>query len=125
VILEAWAPDFAACCEEAVAALVDTYVDAAEVEVVERRRIDLAPASPEALLFDLLEEVIFTLDTAGGVPVRAEATATAGGGLAVVLVLADRRRVAGTGALPKAISRSDFGVFSNTEAVSCRFLVDV
>ena len=125
MILEAWGPDFAACCEEAVAALVDTYVDASDAEVVERRRVDVASARPEMLLFDLLEEVIFALDTAHGVPVRAEVTVTADGGLAVVLDLADRRHVIGTGAVPKAVSRSDFGVYSQREGVSCRFLVDV
>jgi SHS2 domain-containing protein len=44
VILEAWGPDLATCCEEAVAALVETYADSQSATVVGER----ARASPSA-----------------------------------------------------------------------------
>ena len=60
VILEAWGPDFASCCEEAVAALADVYVDAGRADAVEQRSVHLGPGSEESLLLEVLEEVIFT-----------------------------------------------------------------
>jgi SHS2 domain-containing protein len=125
VILEAWGPDLAVCSEEAVAALAATYIETAGTEVAGRRRVHLAAASEESLLLAVLEELIFTLDTAEAVPVRAEVSAAADGGLDVVLVLVERDRVTGTGAVPKAVSRSELVVESRPGSTRCRFLVDV
>jgi SHS2 domain-containing protein len=125
VILEAWGPDLVSCCEEAVAALVGLYVDAAGASVAERRGAHVGPAPADVLLLDVLEDVIFALDTAVGVPVGAEVTAAGDGGLDVVVVLADRDSVVGVGAVPKAISRSDLRLESQVGMVRCRFLVDV
>jgi len=125
VILEAWGPDFAACCEEAVAALADIYVDADRADTVEQRKVHLGAGSDESLLLDVLEELIFTLDTAEAVPVRANVSVADDGGLDVVFALADRRAVTPTGAVPKAVSRSELAVDSQAAGVRCRFLVDV
>jgi SHS2 domain-containing protein len=125
VILEAWGPDLAACCEEAVAALASLYVDAADAQDVDRRSLHLAPGRDDDVLLDLLEEAIFALDTAEGVPVRAEIGVATDGGLDVALVLADPATVAATGAVPKAVSRSELTVSAQRGGVSCRFLVDV
>ena len=125
VILEAWGPDLAACCEEAVAALVETYAERTDVEVVGRRRVRLGPAPGEQLLLDVLDEVIFTLDTSDEVPIAAEVTASADGGLDVELVLAGPDLVGSTGAVPKALARSGLRFESDPGRVSCRVLVDV
>jgi SHS2 domain-containing protein len=125
VILEAWGPDLAVCCEEAVAALTATCVDARRANVVQNRRVCLAPDRPDALLIDVLDEVIFTLDTADGVPIAAEVCRSADGGLDMDLAIADRETVVGVGAVPKAISRSGLRVESRAGKVWCRFLVDV
>lgn len=125
VIVEAWGPDFAACCEEAVAALADVYVDAGRADTVEQRKVHLGAGSEESLLLDVLEEVIFTLDTAEAVPVRADVSVADDAGLDVVLALADRRAVTPTGSVPKAVSRSELTVDSQAAGVRCRFLVDV
>lgn len=125
VILEAWGPDLASCVEEAVAALVGVFVDARAADVVERRDVHLRSEAPGSLLFAVLEEVIFALDTAESVPVRVEVHAAGDGGLDVELLLADPRTVAPMGAVPKAVSRSEFEVRSRDGVVRCRFLVDV
>lgn len=125
VILEAWGPDFASCAEEAVAALASVYVDARRADTVERRKLHLGPGSEESLLLEVLEEVIFTLDTAEDVLVRAEVTVADDAGLDVVLSLAERRKVRPTGSVPKAVSRSELVVDSQAGWVRCRFLVDV
>ncbi len=125
VIMEAWGPDLAACCEEAVAGLASLYVDTAGGEEVDRRSLHLAPGRDADVLLDVLEEAIFTLDTAEGVPVRAEIGVASDGGLDVALVLADPATVAATGAVPKAVSRSELTVTPHRGGVRCRFLVDV
>jgi SHS2 domain-containing protein len=125
VILEAWGTDLASCTAEAVAALVDLCVEVGAGDPVERRAVHLPPGPAESLLLDALEEVIFTLDTAEGVPIRAEVSSAGDGGLDLVLVLANRRSVVPTGAVPKGISRSELVVRSGEGAVRCRFLVDV
>jgi SHS2 domain-containing protein len=125
VILEAWGPDVASCFEEAVAALATVYVDAADAREIDRRQFHLGPGTDDVLLLDLLEAVIFTLDTADGVPVRAEAGAASDGGLDVDLAIADPASVVPTGAFPKAVSRSELAVSARPGRVRCRFLVDV
>ncbi len=125
VILEAWGPDLPTCCEEAVAALVGTYVDAVDGAPTERCPVHLGPAADGELVLALVDEVIFTLDTADGVPVAAEVRPAADGGLDVTLLLAGRHQVRGTGAVPKAVSRSDLHVSRGPDGVRCRFLVDV
>lgn len=124
VILEAWGPDVSSCCEQAVAALVDTYVAAGGGAVVAERRFRVAPGPAEDAVLAVLDEVIFVLDTADAVPVAAEVR-PGGGGLDVVLRLADRGSVEPTGAVPKAVSRSGLAVDAAPGRVSCRFLVDV
>lgn len=125
VILEAWGPDLPTCCEEAVAALAATYVDRAGAAEVARHTVHIPAGSDESLLLAVLDEVIFTLDTAEGVPVAAEIAAARDGGLDVTLVLADPEGVEAAGAVPKAVSRSELAVDTEPDRVSCRFLVDV
>jgi SHS2 domain-containing protein len=100
------------------------YVEAGMAGAVDRRQFHLRPASPESLVLDVLEEVIFTLDTAEAVPVRAVVTAAGDGGLDVDLALVAREGVTATGAVPKAVSRS-LELESRQGIVRCRFLVDV
>jgi SHS2 domain-containing protein len=125
VILEAWGDDLASCLEEAVAALVDLYVDPSEADVVERRPVRVQPGPDQSLVVDVLDEVVFTLDTADGVPIGAEVSTASDGGLDVVLILADPGTVTATGAVPKAVSRSELQVDLRAGVVRCRVLVDV
>ncbi len=125
VILEAWGPDLASCCEEAVAALVGTFVARTEGGIVGEHRTRLSSEPEESLLLDVLEEVIFTLDTAEEVPVGADIRSTHDGGLDVVLRLAERTTLEATGAVPKAVSRSGLRVDVEPGQIFCRFLVDL
>ena len=125
VILEAWGPDLASCCREAAAALVGTYVDKVNGEYVGERFVHVPPAPPEAQVFRVLEELIFTLDTSDDVPVAVDVRGAADGGLVVELKLVRRRSVDATGAVPKALSRSGLLVETGLGRVFCRFLVDL
>jgi SHS2 domain-containing protein len=124
VILEAWGADLVTCCAEALAGLTGLYVEAGAT-ATEERVVHLGPGSAEALLLGALEEVIFTLDTAAVVPIRTEVRAAPDGGLDLVLALAAPETVTPTGAVPKAVSRSELDVDVRADAVRCRFLVDV
>jgi SHS2 domain-containing protein len=125
VIVEAWGPDLPACFEEAAAGLAAVYVDAARAREIGRHPVHLGPGPPDALLVDLVEEAIFALDTAPGVPFGAEVSAAQDGGLDVELALADPDTVTATGSVPKAVSRSELAVAAGPGGVRCRFLVDV
>jgi SHS2 domain-containing protein len=125
VILEAWAPDVAGCLEEAVAALASTYGEVDDGTALTARTVEVPPGQRETQLLDLLDEVIFALDTAEGVPVAADVRQVADGSLQVVLRLVPLDRVAPTGSVPKGISRSELELRDSPKGVSCRFLVDV
>lgn len=127
VIIEAWGPDLAACAEEAAAALIETYAHHRPTAVVAERVVHVPPGPADDMLLDLLDELVFALDVAEGIPVRARVHAERDGapGLLVRLALADPARVEPAGAVPKAISRSGLEVTRGPDAVRCRFLVDV
>jgi SHS2 domain-containing protein len=125
VIIEAWAPDLVGCFEEAVAALVSIYARCDDAAPLAERRVQLSPGPAESQLLDLLDEVIFALDTADGIPVVATVDKRDDGGLDVVLRLAPSDRVEAVGAVPKAISHAELEVRQMADRVSCRFLVDV
>ena len=126
VILEAWAPDLAACLEEAVAALVGIYAVVADGERRRAHALRLPAGSAERQLLDLLDEVIFLLDTDDDVPVGATVhRLDETGGGEVDIWLAPREDVDPTGSVPKAISQSELAVTADAGQASCRFLVDV
>lgn len=124
VMVEAWGPDLAACCEEAVAALAAVHLDVARAVVAGRRDAHLPPAPPDRLVLAALDEAIFLLDTADGVPVAAEVRPAADGGLDVTFQLADPATVEPTGAVPKAVS-SEVELDEGADGVRCRVVVDV
>ncbi len=124
VIMEASGPDLAACCEEAVAALVELYADTTAAEAQGEHVVAIAAGPPERMLLTLLEEVIFVLDTSDAVPVSVHIHARPGG-LDAVLALSSRSSVQPTGAVPKAVSRSELSARAEPSGVRCSFLVDV
>lgn len=126
VILQAWGPDLATCCEEAVAALVDVYLDAVTPDAVTRSRtVTVDAVTPADRLLALLEEIIFVLDTSPLVPIGATVR-TDGDELTADLALADPSAVEPAGAVPKAVSRSGLELERGADGtVRCSVLVDV
>ncbi len=125
VIIEAWAADFEACCREAMIGLIQSCVDGTGASVCATYRFTVPSNSPDAMLLDVLDEVIFVLDTESAVPVDADVAAGPGGGLEVELTMAERHTVTPTGSAPKAISRSGLTVLREDGRFVCSFLVDV
>lgn len=122
VIIEAWGPDLPGCCEEAVAALIEGYANPDNATIVAEQAVHVVgPAPADDMLVDLLDEVIFALDVAEGIPVGARVQAGGDGGLDARLALADPASIEPTGAVPKAISRSGLEITRRPHAVRCRF----
>lgn len=125
VRLEAWAPTVAACLEEAAAGLLGVCFDPGGAEPVDTTTISVPGGPLDAMLLDLLDELIFVLDTVSLVPIAASAREDRDGGVAVELDLAPRSAVEAVGAVPKGISRSEVQAERQPEGVHCSFLVDV
>lgn len=124
VILEAWGPGLPECFEEAVCALLGLCMDSSKAEVTDRRLATIGPGSDQAMLVDLLNELLFVLDTADDVPLRA-GVAERQGVLDVVIDLGDPASVMMTGSVPKAIALTELSVERAGGRVRCTFLVDV
>ncbi|MDH4277833.1 MAG: archease [Acidimicrobiia bacterium] len=126
VILEAWAPDFGACCEEAISALIAVCIDGSTADIVGEHVLYVPRASSlDSMLLEILDELIFILDTAATLPVRAEAEQQDDGGLKIRLLMALREAVRSTGSVPKGVARSELTVECGPNRVRCAFLVDV
>ncbi len=122
---EAWGPERGACYAEAVHALVASFADVSHAEAVDRRLVEFGPGSDEDLLVDLLEEVIYLLDTRGLVPVRAELRDREDGGLRGELEFAEVTSVQPSGAVPKAVTYHALEVEADAEGWRCHVTVDV
>ena len=124
-MVEAWGVDLSSCCEAAVDALLQLCIDMTSPRLAGTARLAVEPGATESLLYSLLDEVIFVMDTSPNPPIAARVSHTPGGGLDVELQLAEPDSVAQIGSAPKAISRSEFDVVESADGVTCRFLVDV
>lgn len=125
VIIEAWGPDLAACCEAAVEGLAETFVRVIDAGLVAPIVAEVAADDDAGLLLAVLDEYLVTLDTAAGVPVAAHVSKRPDGGLRVEMTLADPASVEQVGSIPKAVSRHEIDVTGERGHVRCRFLVDV
>jgi SHS2 domain-containing protein len=127
VIVDAWGSDLASCIEEAVVAVIGLCVEPSD-DLDEAGEwsapVAITGGSDEALLMATLDEVIFTIDTSHAVPVGATVV-DHDGALELTFQLADRDLVEPTGAVPKAISRSELAIATSADQVRCSFLVDV
>ncbi|MGE5292976.1 MAG: archease [Micromonosporaceae bacterium] len=102
--IEAWAGTREECLAEAVRGLVESFADTAGAHP--RRTIErLVSAEGDAdLLAAVLDEVIYGMDVDGEVPVRVAVRPAGGGGVNLVLSLAEATAVEIIGAAPKAVS---------------------
>lgn len=67
-ILEAWGPTRAACLEEAALGFVSLFVETPRAGMVEHREVMLDARDDDLLLVDVLDEVLFVVETQGVVP---------------------------------------------------------
>ncbi|WP_433384415.1 archease [Micromonospora sp. KLBMP9576] len=126
VRVEAWAPTRRECVAEAVAALVDTFVDPAGAPPGPQREFHAPAGDDDAdLLLGVLDEVIFRMETAGELPLHTEVADDGAGGLLVRWRTADTDAVELVGAVPKAVSLHELRFGPGPTGWSCAVTLDV
>jgi len=125
VMLSAWAPTPEACITEAVRALVACFADVRNVRPVRLVGIACDPAPGDEMLVQVLDEVIFLLDTEDVVPVQVALARTPQGGLVGELGVADPSDVAVVGPLPKAVTWHGLRFEQHGERWRCQVVIDV
>lgn len=131
VVIEAWGPTRAACLEEALAALAETYsepdadVDAGAAPAPHRLRWHHDGVDGEDLLADLLDDAIARLDCDGLVTVAGHLTDGPDGSVTGELLVVPLEAREVTGASPKGVSRSDLRLGPDDGGWSARAIIDV
>lgn len=125
VILEAWAPTCEECIAEAVAALVDSFLDVSQARPAGTHSFSASVTTCQAALVTVLEEVLYILDMRGQVPVTTTVAECGSGRVSGSFTLVDVTDRALDGSTPKGISLSGL-VFHETDGRwSCTCTVDV
>jgi SHS2 domain-containing protein len=122
--IEAWAPTRESCLVEAVAGLVASFVDTTGAPAVHTATVDLSAGSDADALVEVLDEVIYLLDTRGDVPIDAEVVPGLEGPR-MRLHLTPVAGVAATGAGPKAVTLHDLRFDRVDGGWSCAVTIDV
>lgn len=125
VRLEAWAPSRAGCVAEAVAAMVESFAVPAATARPGSARFTVAAAPAADQLAAVLDEVIFRLDTAGELPVRARAAELPDGAMEITAATVPAAEAALVGAVPKAVSLHELAFAGGPDGWRCRVTLDV
>lgn len=122
--LEAWAPTREECITEAVTALVTSFADLTGGEPTGTTEALIDPGTDEDMLVEVLDEVIFRMETAGQLPLSTDVEPLTGG-LRVRFRMTDVSQVEPIGATPKAVSLHDLRMHADGGQWSCQATVDV
>ena len=124
--VEAWAPTREECLAEAVTGLVASFVELPELPPVSTISVPFGGDTDEDLLLNLLDEVIYRLDTEGQVPVTVTVQSLPGPpGLEACLGLLDVTAGTVVGAAPKAVTLHGLEFAPNPDGWRCAVTVDV
>ena len=123
--IRAWAPTREECIAEAVTGLVRSFVEPAGDRPAWAVDAELVAESDQDALVAALDEVIYVLDTQGGVPVEASVDRPADGRWRLRLLVAAVDDMPRVGAVPKAITWHGLRFGCTDGAWSCEVLVDV
>lgn len=124
--VEAWAPTRQECLAEAVTAVVESFADLSGCPPVGEVTALLDPGTDEDLLVDLLNEVIYQVDTAGQLPLAVAAEPLPDGGMQVRFRMADTQQAVPLGAAPKAVALHDLRFATDPDTGwSCAVTLDV
>ncbi|MEV6099914.1 archease [Nocardia sp. NPDC051981] len=122
--IEAWASTREQCLAEAVAALVDSFVDRPQPLPSTAVETTVPVDSDENMLVGVLEEVIYQSEVAGLVPIATEVAATRGG-LRMRFQMADLAAATPCGAVPKAVSLHRLRFRADSHGWRCAVTIDV
>jgi protein archease len=124
--IEAWAATREECVAEAVRAVVASFADVRAARQLRTAERHVAGDSDADLVAAAVEEVIYTLDAAGEIPVTVSARRAAGGGIDLSFGLTGQDQVEITGAAPKAASLSGLSCGQDPAGRwSCAITIDV
>jgi len=124
LLIEAWGPSRARCFEEAVRALVSTFVDVVEVPASEPVSISIDAGADNEMLAAVLDEILFLADVSGRVPIHLTLEESEDGGLAGVLDVIAIDGLDVVGPLPKGASYGG-EVAESGGLWHCRVVVDI
>ncbi|MBB4930472.1 SHS2 domain-containing protein [Lipingzhangella halophila] len=123
--IEAWAPTREECMAEAVRGLVASFAAPPPAAPSDAYwTVPTGGETDEDALVAVLDEVIYVLETEGGVPARVEAAHGRGGPL-LLFRLAPLHEATLTGAAPKAVTLHDLRFGPTGDGWSCEVTVDV
>lgn len=124
-IIEAWGPDRVTCMTEALLGLVESFAEVADTATTQPLPLDAPPGGAEDALVSMLEDVIYTMDVFGLVPVRFHLSETEDGGVAGDMEVVAADQVELVGPVPKAVSYHDLSVEPLAGGWRCHVLIDV
>ncbi|MFJ8582140.1 archease [Micromonospora sp. NPDC093277] len=124
VRIEAWAPDREGCVAEAVAAMLDGFVDTVGAKAAAETEFAVPPGDDADMLVAVLNEVIFRLETAGVLPLATDVRST-DGRLLVRWWTVDADAVELVGAVPKGVALHELRFGPDREGWSCAVTLDV
>jgi SHS2 domain-containing protein len=123
--IEAWAPTRELGVAEAVTAMVETFADTTSAEQTDVATFEVAEDSDEDLLVEVLSEVIYLMETADVLPLRATVQPAEEEGYDVRFAVTDLDQAELIGAVPKAISLHGLRFEETTDGWFCAVTLDV
>jgi len=123
--IEAWGPDRVTCMVEAVGGLVSAFADVGEAAAAAVLPVAIDPGPDADMLVRLLEEVIYTAEVFGQVPLRVHLADTEDGGVAGDMEVVPAAQATLIGPVPKAVSYHQLEMGEKGGAWRCRVVVDV
>jgi SHS2 domain-containing protein len=123
--IEAWAPTRELCVAEAVTAMVEAFADIAAARPTDAAAFEVAEDSDEDLLVEVLSEVIYLMETADVLPLRAIVEPAEEEGYDVRFEVTGLDQVELIGAVPKAVSLHGLRFEEGSDGWSCTVTLDV
>jgi len=126
--IEAWAPTFEECVAEAVTAMVETFADVSKARPTDTASFELAEDTDVDTLVDVLDEVIYLMDTADVIPLATRVERRREGheaGYEVVFDVCGLDQVEVIGAVPKAVCFHGRRLDETPEGWTCSVTLDV
>jgi SHS2 domain-containing protein len=125
VMVCAWDSTVEGCLAETVHGLVSIVADVAGVEAQRTVAFSCDPGPETELVVELLDEVIFVVDTEDALPVAVTVTRREDGGVSGEFGVVDRTDVTVVGPAPKAVTRHGLRFERDDSVWRCEVVVDV